>query len=278
MPIETNPTTQTDLSDALRSLGLDGKPLCVHSSLRSFGRPTLRAEAVIDAALSVGCTLMVPAFGYIFARNSLPGMKPARNGWAYDTDWDRQIVPGDTMVYRPSSDVVAPEMGALPAALLHHPKRIRGEHPVNSFAAVGPLAEQMIGGQKPMDVYAPLRELIACDGWIVLMGVGLNSLTLLHYAESLAGRTLFRRWANGSDGRGIEVECGGCSSGFGKLLPAMAPAIRRKHVGQSEWMVMPAGRAAELAAQAIATDPQITHCGRPDCDRCRDGIAGGPIV
>jgi aminoglycoside 3-N-acetyltransferase len=104
------------------------------------------------------------------------------------------------------------------------------------------------------------------------MGVGLNSLTLLHYAENLAGRKLFRRWANGSDGRGIEVECGGCSSGFGKLLPAMEPAIRRKHVGQSEWMVMPA------RAAAIAADPQITNCGRPDCERCRDGIAGGPIV
>lgn len=33
---------------------------------------------------------------------------------------------------------------------------------------------------------------------------------------------------------------------------------------------------AALAA-AIRADPQITHCGNPDCERCNDALLGGPF-
>jgi len=61
---------------------------------------------------------------------------------------------------------------------------------------VGPLAQQLISGQQPLNVYAPFRALAEAGGWVVLMGVGPDKLTLLHYAEQLAGRIPFRRWAN----------------------------------------------------------------------------------
>ena len=49
------------------------------------------------------------------------------------------------------------------------------------------------------------------------MGVDLERLTLLHLAEEMAGRQLFRRWAKDSNGSTIMVEVGGCSEGFHKF-------------------------------------------------------------
>ena len=54
-------------------------------------------------------------------------------------------------------------------------------------------------------------------GYVILMGVGLESMTALHLAEEMAGRRLFQRWANGPDGEAMRVSVGGCSRGFGAL-------------------------------------------------------------
>jgi len=54
-------------------------------------------------------------------------------------------------------------------------------------------------------VFKPLRALSETGGYVVLMGVGLEAMTLIHLAEQMAGRNRFRRWANGPDGRPMEV-------------------------------------------------------------------------
>jgi aminoglycoside N3'-acetyltransferase len=110
-------------------------------------------------------------------------------------------------------------MGAIPAALLQRPGRQRGRDPMGSFAAVGPFAEQLIQHQTASDPFAHFRELVALGGSVVLMGVGLDRLTLLHQAEQLAGRNLFMRWANRSDGKPIPV--------LVAVAPADSPAWSR---------------------------------------------------
>ena len=129
-----------------------------------------------------------------------------------------------------------------------------------------------------MDVYAPLRILTARDGFLLLIGVGLDRMTMLHLAEERAGRTLFRRWANGPDGRPMEVEVGSCSNGFGNLDPILGRLARETTVGSSRWRAFPARPTVEAAVEAIRERPEITHCGRPDCLRCADAVAGGPRV
>jgi aminoglycoside 3-N-acetyltransferase len=168
-------------------------------------------------------------------------------------------------------------MGAVPAAVLARPDRLRGNHPLCSFAAVGPRAELVLE-QRPLDVYAPLRILAARNGLVLLIGVGLERMTLIHLAEERAGRTLLRRWANARDGRPLEVEVGGCSDGFGKLEAVLAPLGREHSVGPSRWRVFPARAAVEAAAAAIRDDPAITTCGSAECLRCRDAARGGPAV
>jgi aminoglycoside 3-N-acetyltransferase len=51
------------------------------------------------------------------------------------------------------------------------------------------------------DVFGPLRALRERDGWVVLAGVGLTSMTLLHVAEIEAGRKPFIRWSEHLMGR-----------------------------------------------------------------------------
>jgi aminoglycoside N3'-acetyltransferase len=86
-------------------------------------------------------------------------------------------------------------MGAIAAAVVQMPGRSRGNHPICSFAAVGPHAQSLVAHQSPLAVNAPLAALADCSGYVVLMGVGLNCMTLLHLAEQQAGRNLFRHWA-----------------------------------------------------------------------------------
>ena len=153
---------------------------------------------------------------------------------------------------------------------------MRGNHPLDSFTAVGPSATELIAQQAPLDVYAPLRALIKLDDFVVLMGVGLEKLTLLHLAEKEAGRTLFRRWANDPHGEPMAVEVGGCSEGFGRLEPHLDHIMRRKTVGQSSWTLLQADQVLAHAAAAIRANPHITHCGVDPCERCNDAVKGGP--
>jgi aminoglycoside 3-N-acetyltransferase len=110
------------------------------------------------------------------------------------------------------------------------------------------------------------------------MGVGLTSLTLLHAAEEDAGRLPFRRWANDAAGDPQALAVGGCASGFANFTPHLAPLTHTLLVGQSEWRCLPARETLAVAAAAIRRNPLLTHCGRQECERCNDALAGGPLI
>ncbi len=259
---------------AVGELDLAGRPLEVHASLSSFGRVDGGAATVVDALLAEGCTVVVPTFtspSYLVEPPET--MRPDRNGIDYDALDGR--AGGANRVFTPKANDVNPTMGAIPTEVLARPERVRGSNPLCSFAALGPLADR-VREQRPLDVYAPLRILAAKGGWALLIGVDLRSLTLLHLAEEKAGRRLFRRWANGPDGKPMEVEVGSCSQGFLNFEPILAPLARETLVGASRWVTYPARELLALAAEAIRENPGITHCGDADCVRCRDAVAGGP--
>jgi aminoglycoside 3-N-acetyltransferase len=203
-------------------------------------------------------------------------MRPQRN--ATDYDIGEMNATGGARIFDPATIELDRGMGAIPAAVLAMTGHVRGNHPLNSFVAVGPLAAELVRGQKPLGVYEPLAALARLGGYVVLMGVGLTSMTLLHLAEQRAGRTLFRRWANGRDGKPMMVETGCCSNGFERFAPVLDSVERRGLVGNSVWRVFPAAPALDLATQAIRTDPEITRCGDSECRRCADAVLGGPIL
>ena len=263
------------LRRAVRALGLAGRPVCVHASLRSFGWVEGGARTVVGAFLAEGCTVLVPAFASAFRAPPPAGWWLPQNAWAPGAGAD--AAPGGGRGYTPDTPEIDRDLGAVPAAVVATPGRRRGAHPSDSFAAVGPLADALIRGQRPLDNYAPLRALAERDGAAALLGVGLRKLTLLHLAEQRAGRRAFRRWARGATGRPIEVATGSCSKGFPRLEAVLRPLGQEATVGQSRWRVFPAAAALDAAAGAIRREPTITHCGRPDCESCNDAVRGGPL-
>lgn len=265
------PVTAAGLRPGIRGHGLSGRIVVVHSSLASFGRVDGGVAAVVQAFLDEGCTIVVPAFSDCRV-SPPPGIRLERNA-------EEAVPPGrrPPRGFSPGMTEVVPAMGAIPGWVAAHPDRRRGNHPLNSFAALGPRAGEVIGGQSPRDVYAPLRAAAENDGCVALLGVGLAAMTIIHLAEQVAGRELFVRWALLADGRQIPARVGSCSEGFEQLAPALAAAEARSEVGRSRWRVFGAAAAVDLAAAEIARRPGVTSCGDPSCARCRDAVAGGPV-
>lgn len=270
--------THNDIRQAIRTPGLSNQPLCIHSSLRSFGTVEGGVDTILDSLLAEDCTVLVPTFtnsSFAVAPPADPSLRPARNGFDPQHVWQHAV--SENNIYTPATREIDKNMGALPAAVVARSQRVRGNHPLNSFAAIGPLAEELIGGQQPLQVYKPLEALTALRGAIILMGVGLERMTFLHFAEQEAGRTLFRRWANAPDGKQM-VAVGSCSEGFGNFAPILAPFKREIQVGQSLWQVFPARETLEVAVKAIRANPLITHCADPACSRCNDAVQGGSLL
>jgi aminoglycoside 3-N-acetyltransferase len=168
-------------------------------------------------------------------------------------------------------------VGAIPAAVAASPRRHRGRNPGVSFSAVGSDAETLIRPQTAVDPFAPLRVLARLRGFVVMAGVGLERMTLLHAAEEAAGRVPFMRYALTNNGV-VAFATGGCSEGFGNLMPTLEPLRTEALVGKSRWMIFPATEALQAAAAAIRADATITHCGDPECSRCDAAAAGGPLL
>lgn len=266
---------QKQIEATIQAANLTKWPVCLHSSLRSFGYVAGGASTVVNAFLTVGCTLLAPTFSWGFALPPPVERRIAQNGW----DYDNYLGPtaGIGRIFSPGTKEIDKDMGAIAAAILNHPDASRGNHPICSFAAVGPLAGRLLDEQRGDNVYAPLDALAELDGIVVLAGVSLDKMTLIHLAEKKAGRNLFRRFANDRNGKVAAVEAGGCSDGFEKLAEPLQTLRRTAHVGQSFWQIFPAQAALAKATAAIQADPWITHCRRPDCDRCNDAVKGGPV-
>jgi aminoglycoside N3'-acetyltransferase len=271
-------TTTSVIRSAIQELTLEGKPVCLHASLRSFGRVEGSASAVVDAFLLEGCTLLVPAF--CCRTYSVPPpvhLRFRRNATDYEAL--AEISMNSDRIYDPATcEEIDENMGAISAEVVSREGRSRGNHPLCSFAAVGPLAGLLVAGQEADNAFAPFETLAQLGGTVVLAGVTLRKMTMIHLAEKRAGRVLFRGWANGQDGQPVAVEGGACSAGFPRLASALSPLLREAEVGESPWRVYPAADTLRIAAQAIKDDPRITHCGKEPCPRCDDLIAGGPVL
>ena len=231
---------------------------------------------MIESFLSEGCTVLVPTFTETFHLvPPPPHLQPLRNGWDYSAPFEGKPVP---YPYSPASPDIDSAMGAVPRAVVEDPRRVRSVSPLDSFSAIGALANELTAPQTATNVYAPLRELAARGGFALLMGVTFRSLTLIHAAEQQAGRRPFVRWAMDSEGTVVPVDMGSCSAGFCQLEGVLRPVIREAQVGASHWLALPAANALALAAKAIVRSPSITRCDDPSCMRCADAIAGGPRV
>jgi len=261
------------------------KPLCIHASMRSFADSKTNTDSIADQLLDMGCTVVVPTFTYRLEQPPPLHDRPARNGLSYEdkNDVDKNVDKNDDVDKQSEHDLVFKtvenelsrrDMGAFPAAMLQRTGRKRGNHPLNSFTAIGPDAEDIISTQTPVDVYGPREKILALGGGVLLIGVGYTSMTLLHLAERNAGRNLFRRWAKNETGKIIPCNTGGCSNGFGRFEQVLSPT--EIYVGKSRWRFLDASETLTLATDALKRSPAFARCTDKTCMRCHDGVLGGP--
>lgn len=173
--------TPGSLLKDMNELGVTrGTNLMVHSSLGSIGWVLGGASTVVKTLLEAidGGTLAMPAATPNCADPSL---------------WEGPKVPeskkSQIREHLPLFDVLTTptSMGAIAECFRTWPDTERSDHPLSSVCANGPLASE-VTGQHALEFSeadgTPFQKQYDLDFDILLIGVGFNRCTALHFAES----------------------------------------------------------------------------------------------
>ena len=249
-----------DLLSAFQALGLQETPVIVHASLKRFGYIQGGAEAVLDAMLASFSSIIMPTHTY--KTKIIPDVGPPNNGIIYGSGNNN-----NKMAEPFHLDMRAdPMMGVLPETLRNHPSAVRTAHPILSFAGVN--ADFTLFTQTLYEPLAPIGALAEQNGWVVLINVDHTVNTSIHYAEKLAGRRQFIRWALAED---RVVECPnypGDSMGFQAIEEHIKFEARRVEIGEALIQAIPLERLFNAVQELIKKDPLALLCERTDCERC----------
>ena len=157
------------LRDDLQRIGLRADEcVIVHSSFKSLGLEAGSPRDVIEALLAVlgeGGTLVMPTFTYSYA-----------GAWNVEA-FDPAATPGK-------------QNGVLTEVLRQWPGARRSGHPTYSVAAAGRHAERITAGKErasALGAGSSYDEAFQLGVKILLLGVGNNRNSMLHYAEEAAG-------------------------------------------------------------------------------------------
>ncbi len=239
-----------------------GKPVLVHSSLSAFGEVQGGANTVLGALLACYPTVLMPAF--TFKTMLIPEIGPDKNGLVYGSGKDSNRM---AEFFRPDMPVDK-LIGVIPEALRENPKAHRSNHPILSFVGIN--TEAALQAQTIENPLAPIGTLADQDGWVILLGVDHTVNTTIHYAERLAGRRQFVRWALTPEG---VVECPGfpgCSNGFSVLEQPLQKVTRQVKAGNAVIKAMPIRAILDAVKTILAKDPLALLCTQTDCERCQD--------
>ncbi|MGZ9223712.1 MAG: AAC(3) family N-acetyltransferase [Anaerolineales bacterium] len=243
-----------------QSLHLQEKLVIAHASLKPFGYIHGGAEAVLAAMLDSFAGIIMPTHTY--KTKIIPDVGPPNNGIVYGNGIykNKMAVPFELSLR------ADPMMGILPETLCKHPSATRTAHPILSFAGVN--ADYALFTQTLYEPLAPVGALAEQDGWVILINVDHTVNTSIHYAEKLAGRKQFIRWALVDD---RVVECPnypGDSMGFQAVEEHIKPDTRRVQIGDAFIDAIPLKRLFEVVQSLIRKDPLALLCERTDCERC----------
>ncbi|MEV6164539.1 AAC(3) family N-acetyltransferase [Streptomyces sp. NPDC052052] len=177
--------SRTELAGHLSELGVERNGvLLVHASMRAVGPVSGGAGTVVAAlrdALGGHGTLVVPAFT---PENS--DTSPQYRDRVRDlSDHDREAVRASMPPFDPAT-TAAPSMGRLAEAVRLAPGAARSNHPQTSFAALGPLADELVAHHHAschLGEDSPLALLYKVRAHVLLLGTGFDSCTAFHLGE-----------------------------------------------------------------------------------------------
>ena len=252
--------SSSDLKTGLAKLGLTKHLVIAHASLKVFSHIEGGTETMLAALLDSVRGIIMPTFTYKSMLN--PEVGPPRNGITYGSETDLNKLAEAFYPDMPADKM----MGVLPEFLRKHPKAKRSSHPIQSFAGIR--ADAVINSQRIYDPLSPIGMLAEQDGWVLLLGVDHTVNTSIHYAEKLAGRLQFIRWALLQD---RVVECPGFpgdSDGFNVIAPALDKYTRRVEIGNALVQAVHLKSLIKVVMDQIKENPFALLCQRQDCERC----------
>ena len=174
--------TRSELVRDLRFLGVQpGGILMVHTRMSAIGWVVGGSQTVVEALLEV----LGP-----------DGTLMAYAGWEDDpwhlaewpTTW-QQAYRAELPPFDPELSEADHQMGRLPERIRTWPGAKASTGHVMRMVALGPHADWLTRDQPwdhPAGPGSPLAKLVEADGQVLMLGAPLDTLTLLHHAESLA--------------------------------------------------------------------------------------------
>lgn len=249
-----------DIEAGLVKLGLKNNPVIAHASLKSFGLIDGGAQTLLRAVLDSVDALVIPAFTY--TTMITPEVGPPNNGLTYGNDQNLNFIAEPFTPDMPCDKM----MGIVPETLRRLPFTKRTQHPIQSF--VGVRADKFLAAQTLQNPLGAIGALADAGGWVLLLGVDHTVNTSIHFAEKLAGRKQFTRWALTPT---RIIECPGFpgdSSGFDAITLDIESDVRRMQIGDAIVQAMPLKTLLLTVIQKIKRDPLALLCQRDDCERC----------
>lgn len=254
------PNTEKSLVQDLSDLGLrSGMTVMVHSSLGKVGWTVGGPVTIIRALLEIlgpKGTLVMPA--------ESPNVSDP-SGWNDERvkeEWHQTIrehLPVFDLRTTPTT------MGAIPEAFRNYPGTKRSDHPMVSVCANGHLADEIIR-EHSLEFCegrgTPFQKLYDFDGQTLLLGVGFNRCTSLHYAESLVPyrRTTMHRYPMIVEGQRKWVENEDMANDDGVHFPVVGEefdatgAVRCGRVGEANSMFFSTRKLVDFAESYFARE------------------------
>jgi aminoglycoside 3-N-acetyltransferase len=180
-----SPITTGSLIRDLRELGVtEGSVVIAHVAMSTLGWVVGGAQAMVEAMLgAVGPTgtLVTPTQSAHLSDPALWQAPPVPPEWV-------EVIRRDMPLFDPALTPTR-AMGQVVECFRRHPGAIRSQHPTVSFAAVGPLAADLMSDHPltpGLGEGSPLSRLYDADAQVLLLGVDHSNDTSLHLAEHRA--------------------------------------------------------------------------------------------
>jgi aminoglycoside 3-N-acetyltransferase len=249
----SEPNTIESLRREFSDLGLQpGMTVMVHSSLGRIGWTVGGAVTVIRAlrnVLGAAGTLVMPAESPTVSDPSTWTDARVKAEW-------HDVIRTHQPVFDPLTTPTT--MGAIAEAFRTFPGTLRSSHPLVSVCALGRLAAE-ITREHALEFCegkgSPFEKLYALDAQTLLLGVGFNRCSSLHYAESLVPhrRTTISRFPLMRNGERVWVEKPDMAFDNGRHFPAVGEKfmlkgrIRAGRIGNADALLFSTRELVEFA-------------------------------
>jgi len=250
-----------DITVSLNELGLNrSTPVIAHVNLSGMGEVKGGLSTVMGALLATVDNVMMPDF--TFSTLIIPESGPEDNAIQYGSGRESNLkvalyshdLPGDAL---------GSEAGE---ALRGYPGTFRSSHPVFSFVGLG--LDAALAQHEADDPYAPVRVMRDMGGWALLMGAQPSENFSIHFAEQLAGRKQFLRWALTPTGIVEVPHFPGCPNGFNKIFYYLQEELHQERVGEIDWQAVRLDVLIQTALALIRDDAFALLCNDLNCPRC----------